>query len=424
MPRGSNSLRPRYGAWTTILERLQAFTVFSSVWFRATVALLALSLVACSASRTRRVWERARRPTRSLGAVAGERLPLQATFITALGPAAALEQVGLALGRRIFRIGIDEGAASLDLVAVRFRWAPFASVVIHLSIVVILVGAVVGAAFGFHESRVSVPIGTSVEVGHDTGLTLLATAFTDRYYPDGSPRDYASHLVLTHAGTPAAEGDVRVNEPLRYGDISVYQSYFGAAASMRIVDSEGAAIFGAIVPLELVTADGSHVVGRIALADRGTTVYVIAPASGRLDPAILPGQMEIRVVGPRDPADARVQILSQGIPTIVEGLTVTFVREARYTGLIVARDPGRPFVWGGAALLVVASLAAFTLRERRAWASARPTSAGSEIRLAMTQRRPSSGDLAAFERLTAEIKAAMDVRQRETKKGDPDAEVV
>lgn len=418
------SLRPRYGTWTIILERLQLFTVFTSIWFRTTVALLAISLVACSASRTRRIWERARHPSAAIGPVTGDRVPLVAAFTTALGPAAALEQVGLALGRRLFRIAIDERPTSLDLVAVRFRWAPFASVITHLSIVVILVGAVVGAAFGFHESRVSIPIGTSVEVGHDTGLSVLAKGFTDLYYPDGSPRDYASHLVLTRAGTPVAEMDVRVNEPLRYGDVSIYQSYFGAAASMRITDSKGASVFGAVVPLELVTADGSHVVGRITLADRATTVYVIAPASGRLDPAIQPGQMEIRIVGPRDPMNARVQILTQGVPTLIDDLTVTFVREARFTGLIVARDPGRGLVWGGAALLVAASLAAFALRERRVWATARPTSAGSEIRLAMTQRRPSGGDLAAFERLTAEIQAAMDVHQHETKKGDPDAEVV
>ena len=135
-------------------------------------------------------------------------------------------------------------------------------------------------------------------------MVLRAEGFSDLYYPDGSPRDYASHVVLTRGGTPVADQDVRVNEPLRYGDISIYQSYFGAAASVRIVDPQGSTVFAGAVPLEFVTADGRHVVGRVALTDRATTVFVIAPTSGLQDPAILPGQLEIlsliHISSPRD----------------------------------------------------------------------------------------------------------------------------
>lgn len=416
------SLQPRYGGWTTLLERLQAFSIFTSVWFRATVTLLAISLIACSAVRSRRMWQRARHPSASMPAIGDERA-LQVLLTTALAPAAALEQVGADLRRRRFRVTVVEGTTSMDLAAVRFGWAPFGSVVAHLSILVIIVGAIVGAALGFHEPRVSVPIGTSVEVGHGTGLTLQATGFSDLYYPDGSPRDYASRLVLTRGGSPVAQADVRVNEPLRYGDISIYQSYFGAAASMRISDAGGSTLFSGLVPLELATADGRHVVGRITLGGGATTVFVVAPASGQLDPAIRPGQMEVRIVGPRDPTNATIRVLSQGNPAVIDDLTVTFVRDARFTGLIVARDPGRALVWGGAVLLLVGLLVALALHERRAWATARIGAAGTEIRLATTPGRNSDGDVAAFHRMTTEIGAALDVGCRE-ERSRADAEVV
>lgn len=419
-----DAVRPRYGVWTAVLDRLQAFTVFTSIWFRACVAILTVSLLACAATRTRRLWQRAVHPSTSFASVDDTRVMLQARFTTPLGPAAAMALVEAALGRRRYRVTRATGSTSTDLVAVRNRWAPFGSVVAHLSILVILLGAVVGAALGFHEPRVSVPIGASVEVGHGTGLVLRAEGFSDLYYPDGSPRDYASHVVLTRGGTPVADQDVRVNEPLRYGDISIYQSYFGAAASVRIVDPQGSTVFAGAVPLEFVTADGRHVVGRVALTDRATTVFVIAPTSGLQDPAILPGQLEIRVVGPRDPATARIRTLSQGVPATVDDLTVTFVREARFTGLIVARDPGRALVWIGAALLVGGLVVVLGWRERRLRATAQISPDGTEIRLAAMPRRPSDGDRAGFQRLTAEIDTALRVPGRDAEEVLPDVEMV
>jgi len=84
------------------------------------------------------------------------------------------------------------------------RWAPFGTVIAHLAVVVILAGAMVGSLLGYRDEGFAVPVGSTVPVGADTGLSVMATSFSDSYYADGSPSDYASSLVLYKDGTQVA----------------------------------------------------------------------------------------------------------------------------------------------------------------------------------------------------------------------------
>ena len=49
-------VRPKYGGWTGILDQLQLFTIFQSVWLRAIGALLAASTIACTLHRIPGTW--------------------------------------------------------------------------------------------------------------------------------------------------------------------------------------------------------------------------------------------------------------------------------------------------------------------------------------------------------------------------------
>ncbi len=51
------SLRPKYGGWTGILDTLGLFSIFSSVWFRGIMVLLMTSVLACSVNRAPHLWK-------------------------------------------------------------------------------------------------------------------------------------------------------------------------------------------------------------------------------------------------------------------------------------------------------------------------------------------------------------------------------
>lgn len=401
------SIRPKYGGWTGVLDALGLFSIFSSIWFKGTVVLLMTSVLACSVNRAPHLWKMAVHPRTNMSETFFARAPLSASIATSTDPDAALAEVQAAFRARHFRTIVKQDGDTIHLYADRFRWGPFGTVIAHLSLIFILAGALIGTAWGFRNSGLAVPVGSRVDVGYGTGLSIEAKSFTDSYYTNGSPSDYASDLVLYRDGAQVMAQTIRVNEPLRAGDVTFYQSFYGAAAAMKVTDPTGKVVFDRGVPLEWASNDGKHRIGQIILPDAGLTAYVIGAASGEVDPQIKPGQLQIEVyTSGSEGSPIATEVISQGQPAKIAGLDFTFVRERQFTGLIVARDPGAVFVWLGASLLVFGISLVFFFPSRRAWALIRRRPGGSSVKVGAVVRH----DVAFgsdFKHLVDEMKLAL-----------------
>jgi cytochrome c biogenesis protein len=117
-------------------------------------------------------------------------------------------------------------------------------------------------------------------------------------------------------------------------------------------------------------------------------------------------QVEVYRAG-TDGAPIATQIVTQGQPVEMAGMTVTFVRERQFTGLIVARDPGAIFIWLGAILLIGGISLVFFFPVRRAWALIRRGPGGSTVYVGAVVRHD-VGFEAEFRRLATEIELALD----------------
>jgi cytochrome c biogenesis protein len=401
------SLRPKYGGWTAILDTLGMFSIFNSVWFRGIMVMLMTSVLACSANRAPHLWKLTVHPRTNMSEPFLQHAPLSLLATGSVEPEAAAAGVESAFRRRHFRTIVHADGDTIQLYADHFRWGPFGSVIAHLSLAVILIGALVGSAFGFRNDGFAVAVGSTLDVGNGTGLSVEAKSFSDSYYTNGSPSDYASELVVYRDGQQIGASTIRVNQPMRVGDVTLYQSYFGAAAAIKVVDGSGKVIAEQGVPLEWASADGTRAVGLLALPEAGLNMYVLGPRSGEVDPTIKPGQMQVEVYrAGSEGAAIAVEIVSQGQPVEMAGLQVTFVRERQFTGLIVARDPGAIFVWLGAILLIGGTALVFFFPCRRAWALIRRGPCGSTVQLGAVVRHD-VGFEAEFGRLTAEIELAL-----------------
>ena len=402
------SLRPRYGGWTGVFDTLGLFSIFNSVWFRGIMVLLMTSVLACSVNRAPHLWKLTVHPRTDMSEGFFGHAPLSMQATGSVEPAAAAAVVRSAFGRRRFRTIVHDDGDTIHLYADHFRWGPFGTVIAHLSLVLILIGALVGSAFGFRNSSFAVAVGSTVAVGNDTGLSVEAKNFSDSYYTNGSPSDYASELVVYKDGQQIGASTVRVNQPMRVGDVTLYQSYFGPAAAMKVSDASGKVLVDQGVPLEWSSNDGARAVGLIPLPEAGLNVYVLGAASGEVDPSIKAGQMQVELykTGSEGAAIA-TQIVTQGQPVQMAGLTVTFLRERQYTGLIVARDPGALFIWLGSMFLIGGIALVFFFPCRRAWALIRRTPDGSAVQVGAVIRHD-VGFEAEFRRLGAEIEIALE----------------
>lgn len=399
-------VRPRFGGWTDVLDRLQFFSVFGSIWFRGLTAFLTISLIACMIQRVPGLWHTATKARVSVGEGFFAHARERGTIVVRGDAADLTSRVSDVLRKHHYRTLREDVDGAVSFYGDRFRWAPFGSVFGHLSIVVIFAGVIVGSIFGFRDDSFMIAEGSTVVVPSGDGLTIKLVSFEDSYYTDtGAPSDYASDLVLSRDGTEIGRHTARVNDPLRYGDLAFYQSFYGPAALMSVADTDGTVVYADGVPLAWETKDDGRKVGTFTIPSKDLVVWIVGTQGGS-DTLIKPGQMRVETyrASSGDPIDQ--QTIDQGVATELTGLTFTFSREIQFTGLSVARDPGTILVWIGSALLVAGFTIGFSFPHRRVWGRLVMSPNGVGMLSVATPGRVSHDVDSAFTNLVTDLRAA------------------
>ena len=401
-----NEIRPRFGGWTGLMDTLQLFQIFNSIVFRILVAALTISLIACSVHRIPGIVRTARNARVDVGASFFEHAPEHEAIVVAQSPARSLDILtGVLRGRHWRVLTSDDG--TIHLYADRFRWAPISGLVGHLSLVVILAGAIVGSTYGYRDSSFTIAEGSTLPVAAQQGLTVQLIDFSDTYYTTtGAPSDYASQVVLYKDGAEVARHTIRVNDPLRYGDVTFYQAFFGSAADMTVKDASGKTVLTAGVPLAWRTTDGDRPVGSVSIPGTNDVAWIVGTSGGG-DTQVLAGQVQVQVFDATSGSQVEAKVIDLGKATTIGGLSFTFDRESQFTGLNVARDPGVLLVWLGAFLLFAGFVLRFTVPHKRLWAriTARPNG-GAVVGVASLGNRYSTVGT-EFEQLVNDIRTAL-----------------
>lgn len=381
------TVRPKFAGFTDILGFLGVFRMFSSWPFIIVTALLALSILACTAHRAPNLWRQATAPRVHVGDgfFAKSRFHQEATRAGSLD--SAMAGVEATLRKRRYRIIKDETDPT-RFYADKNRWAPMGTVAAHVAFDIILIGVLVSSFAGFRDESVVVPEGGAVAVGHDTGITVRGQNLVSTTYDDGRPKDYAADLTAEKNGQVIASKTTRVNSPLRAHDVSFNLMNFGVGSDVEIIDAvSGKVIDHRVVPLDFETKDGVNIYGTYTIPDRHLEVYVVGVVSGASDGQIKPGQVLVEVYenGAKTPSGSAA--LDPGKPQkLSDTVSAKYNRETRYVALQVARDPGRIWVWIGSGLLIVGMCATMFLRHRRVWGKLETTADGVVITLASPDR--------------------------------------
>ncbi|GAB48596.1 cytochrome c biogenesis protein ResB [Mobilicoccus pelagius] len=377
--------RPKYGGWVPILDAVGAFSTFSSWWFKLTSVLLGLSIVACTLHRLPGMWQKATRPHLHVTEPFFDHAKIRETVVVPTSPQETVAHLRDLLGRRRYRVLDDPKGAGYGLYADRYRWMPFGTVIAHASFVVLLVGMLVSANTGFSEN-VPVTVGGKVDVGHDTGLTVEVKGFSDTYHPDGRPLDYVSDVVLYDDGAQVARQDVRVNTPLRHEGVAIHQSWFGTSAVVTVTDANGRRVFSDGIPLQYTSDDEQHSIGRVTVPGTDLELYIVTPASGQVQSDIPAGQAQMELQKPGVDRPLASERLVPGDPVTAEGYTVTLDREAKFTGLMIKKDPGAIWVWIGSALMMIGLITTMGFTHRRVWVRVDPVEGGTRVRAATSDK--------------------------------------
>jgi len=361
-----------------LYSALGFFDMYHSWWFILLLYLLTLNLICCSIKRLPRVWKIVSEPV----LVMDETFQKSLTNVKELklrGAKPELKDKLTALLRAEFANPVlTERDGEYHLFAQKNPWCRLGVYVVHLSIIIIFIGALIGSFFGY-KGYVNIPEGGSITQvaargGNvvDLGYEVRCEKFSVSFYDTGAPKEFKSLLTVLEKGQPVPgykDVPVIVNDPLTYKGITFYQSSYGPTdegAKYRITVRDRKT--GA--PTKLEARQGE----RVALP--GGAFLSVMEATQDVRPFMKefdgPGaQVEFT------PAGGKPQpfvILSEKYDSFNaqhgDDLIISFdgMDQKYFTGLQVAKDPGVLVVWLGCLLMVIGICMAFFMSHKRIWA--------------------------------------------------------
>jgi cytochrome c biogenesis protein len=247
-----------HGWWGRLLDKLQFFDVYASVWFSAIYLLLMVSLIGCLLPRSRD-YLRSMRARPVLTPRNLRRLPHHASAELAADSDAVMATVRTRLrGWRVAERTEDDGARTLSAERGYLREA--GNLVFHFGLLGLIIAFALGAMYSY-EGQVIVKAdgqqfcnsGIYAYDSFDPGLKVDGTQltpfcvrvndFTPTYSPDGRPVRYEADIDY-QSGAALAAGTWRpyhleVNEPLRTQGERVYLLGHGFAPTFTVTYPDG-----------------------------------------------------------------------------------------------------------------------------------------------------------------------------------------
>ena len=376
-----------------LFDVLDIFDMYHSWWFQLLLLFLTLNVVVCSVDRLKSTWKIifVKNPTFNLDQYRGDKHKVQRSDSRNIEELRPL--VRDFVSKRFSYYRNDNTEDGFVFFAEKWRWTRLGVYVVHASVILLLVGGLIGSIFGF-EGFVNIPEGEMVDTIRlrnsdklvKLNFQIRCDDFDVSFYPNGMPQEFRSRLVILENGEPVLQKDILVNHPLRYKGINLFQSSYGelpAELSISAVpeeiglgftSKETGMVYNKKVRLgermkipedlgefELIefkdTFDfrgrelGPTLIGSLVQPD-GVTVEVILPlrfpSFDRMSAMVNPQR-----------SDAVLITVDEFAAEPVEGV------KRYYTGLQVTKDPGVIVVYAGFLMMIIGCIITFFMSHQR-----------------------------------------------------------
>jgi cytochrome c biogenesis protein len=292
---------------------------------------------------------------------------------------------------------------------------------IHLSILIILLGAMIGSFFGFRgyvnivegetADRVFLRSGQQVQ---PLGFKVKLDQFSVSFYPTGAPREFKSTVTILEGEQKILTEPILVNHPLTYKGISLYQSSYGVDSVEKVVLEvvERASRRGFTLSLQ----PGARV--EIPGTPNALVLNHFIPDLQGMGPAFQGTLLE----GERPVENLLILQNHPGFTPQRPGRFEFRVRELQpryYSGLQVNRDPGVWIVWVGCFLMMAGFYMTFFMSHRRIWVRMMEKKGETEVEVAGSSHRNRADFEKEMDRVGRSLREAPFRAEKENAKGDP-----
>jgi cytochrome c biogenesis protein len=362
-----------------LLDALRLTDVFHAWWFVLLLALVSLSIIAASLQRLPNAWRYFSRPYKSPDQTFRNALPLH-KLIPVKDEESALSTAERVLHKSGFRPERIVRESNFSLFGERNRISELAVYIVHLSLLLIFLGGIVDALYGWRAFMTLGRGEQSSQVQPQSGkprnlaFAVRCDSAGRENYADGSPKKWWSNLSVVENGHVVLRKQIVVNEPLVYGGVRFYQASFGDTGKLDKMTLSATSRDG------MVTKDISIGLGETLPLDSDNTVRL---AEFFPDYAVGDGRVYARSNSLENPAAHLVVESKKSRKSVnvwlppIEGLDENAnspyafqgkdVQMAYFTGIEVSHEPGQWWVWAGVVLMGFGLGVVFYLVHARVW---------------------------------------------------------
>lgn len=402
------------------LKLLGVFDLYHTWWFRLLLILLIINLIVCSLDRFPRAWKFIVQPKKWLGPEEVGKYPLRSSFkvSTKKGSLPRAEEAVKTVLKHAETLARDD---TMVLFAERGKISRLGVYITHLSVVIIILGALIGSIFGF-EAFVSLLEGTSTSTvylrdGRNTPKKLDFTVRCDNFdislYPNGMVKEYTSYLSILKNGKAVIKSQkVEVNHPLMFEGIRFYQASYQKQRSPLL--TLGVMERGVVGETVFKLMGGTEK----RLSD-GTVFFVV-----RYHPNLQGFGPAVQIMERRPEGTTKLFWIFLNYPKfdMKRGgkhiYVLKNVEEIYSAGLQVTKDPGVWVVWLGCLIMVGGLIVTFFISHKRVWVILSPNGKETDITIVGSTNRNLITFEKDFQKLTEGIRAGLGKKQRPVHKTD------
>ena len=319
--------------------------VYRSWWFTSLLVLLSMNILGCLLKRLPLIvseWKGT-----------NKKFSFSVKFFDSRSPE-DLKKLLLAPIKTILKSNpaIENQAGSATLTWERNRIYLLGFPLIHIAIIIILIGGLIGVFWGF-RGHVQIRVGDKsssfalLSTGEvkELPFTIMVDGFTLTKYPTGEPKEFRSDVRLSAPRGDEIKGSIRVNHPITFHGISLYQSDYRVVGISRVTltvrREDGKTETFSVNPMEPISIKDPSVEIRIRGFDPGASLR-----GAGIEISVTDGDQKQRPVRLYE---------RDSEPVKVGGLKLAFTGyEPNYaTGLQVGYDPGSRVVWIGSIMLIL-----------------------------------------------------------------------
>jgi len=394
---------------------LGVFDMYNAWWFLTLLALLAVNIVVCSIDRLRAKWKIIFPGQIPFKPERYRKLKNKVVFEANEDMERLLPAIKQVLGKKFSFVSENPTDSGVGLYAEKNRWTRIGAYVVHASILLLLIGGLIGGILGVSGNmrldegeKSSVFAISGKQQHHDLGFSIKCNSFDVSFYDTGMPEEFRSNLTIIKEGKEVLTSDILVNHPLSFEGYKIYQSSYGTSSADNLVLKIESPESGMVYTRQVEKGES------IQLPEGGGTFELAGFHPNYSFRGHAVGEAFTGILKKGDDDQGKQIMLPVRFPTfdkMRQGdlvLSVKDYEKTYYTGLQVAKDPGVPYVYVGFILMIAGCFVTFFMSHQSVMVEvSRKRNPVCEVSIAGTANRNSQSMKLRIEKLATEIKESI-----------------